>query len=69
MNFSMKYLFPNLKVRQHCPTSPKSVAPAEMTVHVFDLSSFSFCDKVSKNFCEMTDMLAPVSNSAVVVYC
>ena len=38
------------------------------SVNVFDISSFS-CGRESENFCDMTDIFAPVSNSAVVACC
>ena len=41
---------------------------ADVTVHAFGFSSFSFCNEL-KNICDMNDTLAPVSTSAVVVYC
>ena len=41
----------------------------DVTVLVFDFSSFSYCDRELKNFYDMTDMMLPVSNSAVVVHC
>ena len=37
-----------------------------MTLFVCDLNNFGFCGKDLKTFCEMTDIFAPVSNSAIV---
>ena len=54
---------------KHIPTGPKAVPLADVTVHVFDFSRFGFCDKESKNFYDMTDMLVPMSNSALAVHC
>ena len=40
MNLSMKYLFPNLNARQHCPIGPNSVPLADVTAHVFGFGNF-----------------------------
>ena len=40
-----------------------------MLLHqLFSFNSFGFCGKELKNFCDMTDMLALLSDSAAVVY-
>ena len=42
---------------------------ADVNLHSFGFSSFSFCGNELKNICDITDTLAPVSNSSVVVHC
>ena len=41
----------------------------DITVHIFDFISFCCCGRELKNVCDMIDMLALVSNSAVVTCC
>ena len=41
---------------------------ADVKVHVFDDGSYGCCGREMKNFCDMTDMLAPVSNSTIVAH-
>ena len=47
---------------------PKSVLLAEATVQGFGFSNYGFLVIELKFFCDKTDTLSPVSNSAVVVH-
>ena len=69
MNIYVKCFFPCLNMRQYCPIVPISLPLADVTVCVFDFRSFGFCSRELKNFCDMTDMLVPMLNSAAVIHC